>query len=241
MAARKPTTTKSTTKAKTTTAKKLDPTPAQIPAPQTKSQKPVIGVGAIITLVIFAGLVLVAVFMNQKKEALVNLATPTSGPGFVFDSKSGVASNIKVQTSAGDAVEVARDAKNAWGITLPFKAEADQGLVEAAASQVSTLQLLSEVSNPGSLDIYGLDKPAYTITVMFADQKPHTLEIGDSTPTNSGYYVRLDKGKIMVVDLSGIDALTNLMTPPYLNTPTPSPFPPTETPVPPAATVTPTP
>src|SRR5258706_553103 len=64
----------------------------------------------------------------------------------------------------------------------------------------------------------------------------------DATPTNSGYYVRLDNGKIRIAGLSGIDALTNLIvSPPYLNTPTPSPLPPTETPTPGEATVTPTP
>lgn len=224
-----------------TTKKKQDPTPAQIPAPRTVSQKPVVSVGAIIMVVLLAGLVLLAVFMNQKKEALVNLATPTSGPAFVFDAKNGAASNVKVESSAGDTVQLVRNEKNAWEITQPTKAEANQGLAEAAASQIATLQRISDVD--GSPDIFGLDKPTYTITVEFADKKPHTLEVGDNTPTNSGYYVRLDNAKIMIIDLSGIDAITNLMTPPYLNTPTPppSPVPPTETPIPPAATATPTP
>jgi len=45
--------------------------------------------------------------------------------------------------------------------------------------------------------------------------------------------VRLDKGKMMVTDLSGIEALLQLVSaPPYLNTPTPTALPPTPTPVP---------
>ncbi|MDO9303394.1 MAG: hypothetical protein Q7T89_18540, partial [Anaerolineales bacterium] len=64
-------------------------------------------------------------------------------------------------------------------------------------------------------------------------REKHTLEIGDATPTYSGYYVRVDKDKIMITDLSGIDSLLQLgVFPPYLNTPTPTSLPPTPTPVP---------
>jgi len=110
------------------------------------------------------------------------------------------------------------------------EAEANQGLVEAAAAQVSALQVISPI-NAGKPEIFGLDKPAYVITIEFSGGKKHTLEVGDATPTNSGYYVRVDKDKMMVTDLSGIDSLVQLgFFPPYLNTPTA--LPPTLTPVP---------
>jgi hypothetical protein len=68
------------------------------------------------------------------------------------------------------------------------------------------------------------------------------LEVGDSTPTNSGYYVRVDKDKMMIADLSGISSLLQLAAfPPYLNTPTPTSLPSTPTPVPPTETSTPVP
>jgi hypothetical protein len=115
--------------------------------------------------------------------------------------------------------------------------------VEAAATQLTSLRVVGEVK--GDAEIFGLDTPAYAINIEFAEGKTRLLEVGDNTPTNSGYYVRLDRGKILIVGLSGIDSLTNLVIfPPYASTPTPSPQPPTATPVPPVETeaaVTPTP
>ncbi len=94
--------------------------------------------------------------------------------------------------------------------------------------------------NPG---IFGFDNPAYVITIEFKDGKKRTLEVGDNTPSGNGYYVRVDKDKMLITDLNGIEALLQLgFFPPYLNTPTPTALPPTETPVPTVeAAVTPTP
>jgi hypothetical protein len=119
--------------------------------------------------------------------------------------------------------------------------EADQGLAEAAATQVTALPVSSQIEDGKSPDIFGLDDPAYIITIEFGTGKTRTLEVGDTTPTNSGYYVRVDKDKMLITDLSGIDALLQLASfPPYLSTPTV--LPPTEPPVPTAeAAATPTP
>jgi len=99
------------------------------------------------------------------------------------------------------------------------------------------LQILSQIENADP-ETFGLDTPAFVIALEFQNGKKHTLEVGDATPTNSGFYVRLDNGKIVVTDLSGISSLLQLgYFPPYLNTPAPTALPPTLTPVP-AATET---
>ncbi|MBI5965247.1 MAG: DUF4340 domain-containing protein [Chloroflexi bacterium] len=192
-----------------------------------------------IVLVIFALMVGAVYYLNNKKETEPADTTPTVGVAFVFNESDGIANSIEVKPSTGETIRVARDANNVWALELPIETEADQSSTEAAASQLSALQVISTVD--GDPSIFGFDAPGYIITIGFADGETHTLEIGDSTPTNSGYYVRLDKKKMMIVGLSGIDALTQLaFFPPYLNTPTPSPLPPTEAPVP-DSSVTPTP
>ena len=124
-------------------------------------------------------------------------------------------------------------------IEEPLSAQADQGKAEAAASQITSLRKLNEFE--GDLDIFGLDQPSYTIKVAFSEGAESTLEIGDVTPTNNGYYVRKDKGDILVVSLNGIEPLTDLLaSPPYLNTPTPTTSPATTAPEM-QTTVTPTP
>jgi hypothetical protein len=103
---------------------------------------------------------------------------------------------------------------------LPEKSEADQGAVEAAATQVSALQVVDTFPGVKSAD-FGFEKPQYVITLKFGE-KTSVLEVGDANPIQTGYYVRLDKGEIQLVDLYSIDALTQLaVMPPYPSTPTP--------------------
>jgi hypothetical protein len=88
------------------------------------------------------------------------------------------------------------------------------------------------------LELVGLKVPAYTITIGFTgsltSSKERTINIGVVTPSDNGYYVQDASNKeVMIVSKSAVDALLGLLTtPPYLETPTPSPLPATETPVP---------
>ena len=243
MARKTTNTTKATPRKKTSTARK------ELPSATTtiKSQKPMFSAGTWITLLLLAVLIGFTFYLNRKKETIAAEATPTGGEiTSVFAATEGTVSSIEIKPVDGETVRIARNEQNAWAIELPLETEADQGLAEAAATQISALKVIDPVD--GKLDVFGLDNPAYTITIEFAGGTPalaggaretHTLEIGDSTPTNSGYYVRVDKDKMMITDLSGIDSLLQLVNfPPYLNTPTPTPLPPTETPVPPTEEVT---
>jgi Domain of unknown function (DUF4340) len=227
---------------KATSTSKAAPRKPRSSSKETKAkrQKPVLPVGTLVTLVLFAGLITLAIYVNKQKETTAK-ATPTGQPAPVFSEADGAPSSIEVKPATGDTVKVTRNAANAWAIEAPFAAEADQGLAEAAATQVTSLRILDRIdANPS---IFGFDNPSNVITIDFAAGKKHVLEIGDPTPSNSGYYVRLDGDKMFIVSLTGIDPLLNLAAfPPYLNTPTPSALPPTEAPVSPTEAVsTPTP
>ena len=78
------------------------------------------------------------------------------------------------------------------------------------------------------------------ITAGFKGGGTMIVQVGDITPTNSGYYVRKEDGSILVISKYGMESLLNLILyPPYEETPTPSPIPSTETPTPEAVTETP--
>ncbi len=194
-----------------------------------------------VLLLVFALLVGTVFYVNNKKKTEAAEATPVASEiTFVFTEADGIVNDIEINAATGESVKVARDASNTWVLELPMKAEAAQGSAEAAASQLSSLTVLNPIPADSDPSIFGLDAPAFTIKIVFADGKKHKLEVGDMTPTNSGYYVRLDQTKMMIVDAYGIESLLQLVSmPPYLNTPTPSPLPPTETPVP-ATETTPT-
>lgn len=182
-----------------------------------------------ILLVVLAGLIGFMFYYNNQKALTAIETTPTSSTAFLFGPEDGLPSSIKIEASTGETVELAHDADQAWMLKMPIEAAADQGLAEAAASQVTTLRVLDEVGL--GLEIIGLDRPVYIITIGFTAGTVHKLEVGSKTPTQSGYYVRVDGEQIVILNLTSLDALLNLVTaPPYAETPTPSPAPATPTP-----------
>jgi hypothetical protein len=193
-------------------------------------------------VVVIAG----ALYINDRKAKQAASATPTAGEGAsvpLFSPSTGAPTDITVKDTTGKAVEVARNDSNTWVLKAPTSASADQAAAEAAATQVTSLRVLSSVQL--DLNVVGLDKPAYTLAFTFQDGTKHTLSVGSVTPIQDGYYASLDSGPIKIVDKPGLDALIGLLTkPPYAATPTPpitetpTVEPPTGTPLP-AATDTP--
>jgi hypothetical protein len=178
---------------------------------------------------------------NREKPADIEVTTEPSSeiaPAYLFTAEDGTPSSIRIESNAGDTVEVVRGADNAWTLTQPIEAKADQGAAEAAASQITTMSILDTVPEIDP-KIVGLETPEYVLTVKFINGVERTVDIGVITPTESGYYVRDADGKVIIVSRSAIDALLGLLNnPPYLETLTPGPIPPTETltPLPPSQT-----
>ena len=219
-----------------TAAKQETPTVVVESAPAVR-RKPIFQAGTWITILLLAALIGLAYYLNTEKDKTATAEiTPTVETAYIFTEADGVISSIEIKPAEGETVKIARNAENAWAVILPIETEADQGMAEAAATQLTALPISSQIEDGKSPDIFGLNKPVYVIAIEFKDGKKRTLEVGDVTPTNSGYYVRVDKAKMMITDLSGIDALLQLgFFPPYLNTPAPTALPPTEAPVVPTA------
>jgi len=167
---------------------------------------------------------------NRPKTADLALTlTPAATPvSYLFNSSDGTPTSIHLEAKTGEVVELALNADKAWALTLPLKASADQGSVEAAVSQLTTIQITDHLPNINPKDV-GLDVPDYKLTVKFTNNVERIAEIGVVTPTGNGYYVR-SNDQVVIVSKSAIDALVGLLTnPPYAETLTPSPIPPTVT------------
>ena len=164
-------------------------------------------------------------YLNHRQKAadLEVTPQPTSEVSYLFTAQDGTPSSIRIESKAGQAVEVQRGADNAWELTQPIATHADQAGAEAAASQIASMSVLDRVPNVDP-KIVGLETPEYVLKVKFTNAGERTVDIGVVTPTESGYYVRDAQGKVVIVSKSAIDALLELLNnPPYAETLTPSP------------------
>jgi hypothetical protein len=173
-----------------------------------------------ILLVILIVLIGAAFYFNNQKKTSTSPATPSSQL-YLFTSQDGKPTDIKIEDTAGHSVEIARDSNGTWVLKAPTVAAASQGQAAAAATQITALSLYGNVQL--GLDVVGLDKPTYVMTVTFDNAKTHKVLIGSITPIQTGYYVQVDGGPIKIAEKSGIDSLTHMLTaPPYLATLTPT-------------------
>jgi hypothetical protein len=186
----------------------------------------------VIFILLFAVLAGVYYYLNNRETPAEIEITfePEDVLSYLFSADDGIPTSIRIESKDGSIVEAARDADNAWVLKQPIEAAADQGSVEAAASQVTTMRILDTLSEI-DLSVVGLDDPEYKLTVKF-DGVERNVTIGVITPTGNGYYVLDADGRVVIVTVSAVDGLLNLFTnPPYLETPIPSPTA-TETPIP---------
>ncbi len=175
-----------------------------------------------IVLIVLVALVGFSFYLTNQKSKDAARPTPTEGSAPLFPATEGSATDIKIVSTAGNQVEIAADQSGTWSVKSPVAMAADPAGAEAAATQVSSLRVLSTIAL-GLPDV-GLDSPADTMTVTFGSGKSHKLLIGSSTPIQNGYYCQLDGGAVIVVDKPGLDALLGLLTsPPYIATLTAAP------------------
>ena len=177
----------------------------------------------VIYLVLFL-LVIGAYYYLNNREQPADIALtlePTAEVSYLFAAEDGLPTSIRIESKAGNTVEVARNAENAWELILPSEATADQASAEAAASQVTTMQILDRLPDIDP-EIVGLTDAEYNIFVKFTSGGERNVKIGVITPTESGYYVQNTDGETVIVSKSSVDALLGLLNnPPYLETPTP--------------------
>lgn len=157
----------------------------------------------------------------KKDDTAATTPIPTATEvSYLFTSDSGTPKSIHIESSSGETVEVARIG-NVWQVTKPIWAAADQGSIEAAVTQITTMSIVNRVKDVTPKDV-GLDVPSDKIVIQFTNGAEQNVEIGVLTPTETGYYVRVNNGDIVIISKSAIDALTSMLTtPPFIATATP--------------------
>lgn len=192
----------------------------------------------VVTLVLLAILAGLYWYMQQPGNIIQRAIqpTPTATPinlGTLIGPEKGQAVRIAIVGSGEESVSLDRSLGIWMLATDKDSVPADPNMVDFAASGLFDLRILNQLDSVPDPASILLDPPAYRVSISMSDGSKVNFNVGAKTVTQSGYYVQTADGNVYVIAAYGIDSLVRLVsTPPYLQTPTPSPLPATETPVP---------
>jgi hypothetical protein len=137
---------------------------------------------------------------------------PTSLP-LLLNVDANQIQDIKIEDAAGKRLVLSSLGGSSWIITEPERDNVDMDAFSSILQQLTFFQPLGMVDPIPPPDQIGMVIPAYTITVTGQDGKDTVFEVGDQTPTQSGYYVQVE-GKLYVVGAATIDAFLDMLTHP---------------------------
>ena len=182
-----------------------------------------------IWLILFVAVVGLFLTIHYRNPVSTATATPTTSlASYLFTDADGNPVSIRIYDNQYHIMMMERTSGGLWTLVLPTPGPADQSGAEAGATQISALRIVEILNTTPPLSSTGLNIPSYVIKVGFENGTKHILEVGNKTPSGSGYYVRVDNDKVYILSADGIDSLVNLLTTPPVYvpaTPTPTPLP----------------
>jgi hypothetical protein len=96
-----------------------------------------------------------------------------------------------------------------------------QGKVEQLISEILAMRTLAQMQDGLNLKDLLLEAPTRVITLQTANGKTATIQIGGLTPTQSGYYVKVDQNAPVIVGKDALETVLKLLDESKPATPTP--------------------
>jgi hypothetical protein len=159
---------------------------------------------------------------NKQETTATSTALPTAAKLLNLDSDQ--VNEITIASNTGDEVSLNKDSTSASnrGVKNIPTDQVDTNRLESVVSPLLTLQVSEILSQSPALETIGLDKPAYTLTMITADGLKSVIYIGNLNAIGTGYYARVGNGPILILDNVILDDAFKLISePPLLATATP--------------------
>jgi hypothetical protein len=148
-------------------------------------------------VVVFVGLVAYIYFVDRKRPT--SDAPEVKAKAFTLDADQ--IEEIRFTPASGDASRVQRT-NGTWQLVEPEKAEADQGQVSNAATNLASIEINRVVDeNPSDLAQYGLNPPKADVAFRVKGKnEPQHLLLGEKTATGSDLYAKTpDQKRVFLV------------------------------------------
>ncbi len=166
-----------------------------------------------VLLAILVALIGLALYLENYKPKPGFVPPPQQTPSqFLFTlGEDVIVTGIRIEVVTEEKIiAVERGEDGFWQVIEAPQAEIEQGMIEAAASQVTALRLLAKGLSLSPVDV-GVREPAYLVDVTFSDDVEHAFRVGNVTPSGSGYYIQSADGEIAIIDRDGFDSLLTLI------------------------------
>lgn len=159
-----------------------------------KSLPLIILVGVLVVMIIAYSALSTA---NDKKEAEEAAKIAAENADIMIASyDASTVTKLSYQAAGSDKLTFLCSG-GVWSYADDAKFPLNQTTVSSMASAISSIAAECEV-NEGTAADYGLDAPAYTISVTYSDGTSHTYKIGDYNSFNSSYYFSADGDMYMI-------------------------------------------
>lgn len=173
-----------------------------------------------ILLAIFA-IVLVAAYIWQRTSTKKAEAAPTPTPApMLLDLDPNNIRDLKIKDAQGKQLYL-RKLGGIWIMTEPERQNVDNDKVTTQVQSLAFIDILNTLPTPPPDDQIGLATPAYVVTITDQSGKNYVFEVGAETPTQAGYYVRMN-GTVQVVSKANIDGLVDMLKNPPVAPATPT-------------------
>jgi len=118
-----------------------------------------------------------------------------------FDVQADAIQSLRIESAEHGTTMLARE-KDAWRLTEPVTAPADETEVSSLTSSLASLEIQQVVDdNPGDLEVFGLAKPRVAVSFTTSgSQDPMRVLVGERTPTGGHAYAkRGDQPRVFLI------------------------------------------
>jgi len=144
----------------------------------------------------------------QYQEASLNKSTFDMRDKSIMSLETDKADGAQV-VADGKTIQFAKASGSEWKLVKPIAGRADFSAVEGLLSKVATAQMKSvatDTATPADLKMYGLDKPAVSVTVNMGSAHGG-FEIGGKAAADTVYARDASKPVVVTVDKTLVDDL----------------------------------
>jgi hypothetical protein len=150
--------------------------------------------------------------------------TPTSMPKVVGSWSADEIVALDITLSKDNPIRLRRNSDSSWAFGTLEGKQPDQGKVLQFLTSLTTLAVTNSINSGISLDEIGLTNPTFIIQIKNRDNEIEIIKVGNSTPTQNGYYLQVNEELPVVTNKYSVDSMIELIQGDNLTLQTPTPI-----------------